>query len=96
MERRAERARQDELDDSLPSKPVAQTLTAPELDFRADPPKQPRQPIDVLVWLRVDGKAIRVPAECLQFTSRAALVRYTPPGQPAEQAWVWAGAVTRR
>lgn len=62
----------------------------------ADPPKKPRTPIAVFVWLRLPGGPVRVPAECIEFTTRAALVRYSPPGRTSEQVWVWAGAVTRQ
>jgi hypothetical protein len=94
MGRRADVARKDSA--SGPPMPLADTLSPDELNFKADPPKRPREPIPVSVWLRFTGTPVQVPAECLEFTSKAALVRYTAPGKPPEQVWVWANAVTRK
>jgi hypothetical protein len=94
MARRAEVARQD--GPGAAPVPLADSLSSDELNFRADPPKRPREPIPVLVWLRFRGAPVQAPAECLEFTSKAALVRYTRPGTAPEQVWVWAGAVTRK
>jgi hypothetical protein len=93
MAKRADIARQDTA--GAPPAPLADTLSSDELNFKADPPKRPREPIPVQVWLRVDGTPVKAPAECIEFTSKAALVRYTAPGKPPEQVWVWAGAVIR-
>ena len=76
--------------------PPIQTLSTEELDLIADPPKRPKAPIPVLVWIRVNGAPVRVQAECIEFTSRCVLVRFTPPNRPAAQCWVYSGAVTRR
>ena len=93
MGRRADVARQDA--PGAPPVSVADSLGPDELSFTTDPPKRPRQPIPVRVWLRVGGVSVQTPAECMEFTSKAALVRYTRPGSPPEQVWVWASAVTR-
>jgi hypothetical protein len=94
MARRADVARQDSA--GAPPTPLADSLSSEELNFKADPPKRPREPIPVSVWLRFTGTPVQAPAECLEFTSKAALVRYTRPGNPPEQVWVWANAVTRK
>ncbi|PRY68330.1 hypothetical protein B0I08_10432 [Glaciihabitans tibetensis] len=94
MARRAEVSRNDS--PGAPPVPLADSLSSDELNFRADPPKRPREPIPVLVWLRFTGTPVQAPAECLEFTSKAALVRYTRPGKTPEQVWVWANAVTRQ
>ena len=93
MGRRADLARKES--PGAPPVSAADSLGPDELSFKTDPPKRPRQPIPVLVWLRIGGISMQTPAECLEFTSKAALVRYTRPGGPAEQVWVWASAVTR-
>jgi hypothetical protein len=93
MARRAEVARNDG-PGPIPA-PLADSLSSDELNFKADPPKRPREPIPVTVWLRFTGTPVQAPAECLEFTSKAVLVRYVRPGKPPEQVWVWANAVTR-
>lgn len=76
--------------------PSAVSLTPAELDLRRDPPRKPKEPIVVDVWLRVDGRPLQVPAECVEFTHRAVLVKWAPSQRTFEQVWVWASAVTRR
>ena len=96
MARRSEVARSDNPSSTGGApRPLADSLSSSELNFPTDPPKRPREPIPVLVWLRFDGTPVQAPAECLEFTSKAALVRYTQPGKTPEQVWVWANAVTR-
>jgi hypothetical protein len=90
MHARAERARQD-ASEEIP--PAIQTLSPDELNLVAEPPKQP---IPVLAWIRVNGQPVKVEAECVEFTKRCVLVRFTPPGRPPTQCWVYAGAVTKR
>lgn len=75
--------------------PTADSLTPAELDFPRDPPRKPRQPIPVDVWIRVKGLPVRTTGDCIEFTSHAVLVRWTPNGHDFEQAWVWASAVSR-
>ena len=95
MSKRADGIRRDEA--GMPPEPKADTLCSEELAFQEDPPKKPREPIPVLVWLRFSGTPVRTPAHCIEFTSKAALVRYEVPGAKAsEQVWVWASCVTRR
>lgn len=94
MGKRADGMRRDL--SGAPPEPKADTLHPDELAFPQDPPKKPQQPIPVLVWLRFGGTPVRTPAHCIEFTSKAALVRYELPGGESEQVWVWANCVTRR
>jgi hypothetical protein len=94
MGKRADVARADAAA-AAPLPPV-QTLSTEELDLISDPPRRPKIPIPVLAWIRVHGAPVRVQAECIEFTSRCVLVRFSPPGRPATQCWVYSGAVTRR
>jgi hypothetical protein len=95
MGRRADVMRADAAAAAAPL-PAIQTLSREELDLLADPPKKPREPIPVLAWIRVNGSPVRVQAECVEFTARCVLVRFTPPGRQPTQCWVYSGAVTRR
>ena len=94
MARRSDLARSDAA--GTAPEPLADTLSAAELNFKTDPPKTPREPIPVMAWLRFSGTPVQVPGECLEFTSKAVLFRYTAAGQSPEQVWVWANAVARR
>lgn len=76
-------------------RPTADSLSPDELDLLNDPPKKPQRPIPVAVWLRVNGTAVFAEGECVEFTTRAVLIRWTPIDHVLEQAWVWANAVTR-
>lgn len=93
MGRRADLMKKDAGVDAMPA---IQTLSVEELDLVADPPKKPREPIPVLVWIRVNGSPMRIPARCVEFNSRCVLVSFTPPSRPETQCWVYSGAVTRR
>ena len=76
--------------------PPADSLSAAELSFQTSPPRKPQQPIKVLVWLRFRETTEQAQAECIEFTSKAALVRFElPSSKSVEQVWVWANAVTR-
>jgi hypothetical protein len=95
MARRADLIRSDQAAETGAG-PTVQTLSPDELDLLSDPPKKPREPIQVLAWIRVNGSPVRIPAECIEFNSRCVLIRFEPPGRPVTQCWVYSGAVTRR
>jgi hypothetical protein len=94
MTKRADLARAEAA--GMPPAPLADTLSADELNFKSDPPKRPQHPIPVMAWLRFSGTPVHTPGECIEFTSIAVLVRYAATGRPTEQVWVWANAVTRQ
>ena len=69
-----------------------QTLTTAELQLDELPLTVDPRPKPVRVWVRFGGRATRVDAVALRWTSRAVGVQFDVAGKTM-RAWVWASAV---
>jgi hypothetical protein len=72
------------------------SLTAEELRTAGEKVTRPEHGVPVQAWVRFHESSIQPAAEAVAWTDRAVLVRFTLRDGRVREAWVWAGAVTRR
>lgn len=72
------------------------TLSPAELELDDEPLTKPPRAREVTAWVRYGDVPIRVDAEVVAWTSRAAAIRWRTPSGETHKAWVWASAVSSR
>lgn len=72
------------------------SLTPAELELDEEPITKPPRARPVLAWVRYGDVPIRVDAEVVAWTSRAAAIRWRTPAGDVHKAWVWMSGVTDR
>ena len=72
------------------------SLTPDELELDVRPVTRPPVALPVWAWVRFGDRPVRVEAEVVGWTERAAALRFVVPREGLYRCWVWASAVQER